>query len=255
MALACSYNRKIFPWSNGSSWMLSCTRTVWDVALSLNLQWWWRLIFGALNVQILDGGFLVAFSESLSWLGVQSIGRFQASVADLSHGSGVTLIICCISSDSYLFAKKTSSPCHTQVVLWGFSMQERQSKWDSADCGTSLFVNKFSMYPLVLLQVGISLFFHPLLWPDILLISSLNSLYCPFCPLPVKFSLGFSLLFARSFPIPSLCYLLWGAQGAGDAAGFSAGTRSFVQGRSRLAQNLWRTQSWAISVISWNHYF
>lgn len=41
--------------------------------------------------------------------------------------------------------------------------------------------------------MGISLFFHSLLWPVILLISSLNSLYCPFCPLPVKFSLDFSL--------------------------------------------------------------
>lgn len=41
--------------------------------------------------------------------------------------------------------------------------------------------------------MGISFFFHSLLWLAILLISSLNSLYCPFCPLPVKFSLGFSL--------------------------------------------------------------
>lgn len=46
--------------------MLQCIRTVWDVALPLNLQWWGRLIFGALIVQVVDGGFLLALSETLS---------------------------------------------------------------------------------------------------------------------------------------------------------------------------------------------
>lgn len=215
-------------------------------ALPLNLQWWWRLIFGALTVQIVDGGFLVAWSDTLSWLGMQSIGRFQASVAGLSHGSGVTLIVCCISSDSYLFAKKTSSPCHTQWFYRDF-----QCKTDRAN-GTQLT----NLVPICL-QINFPcthLFFGK--WEylcfsihcsDQLSYSSLVWTACTALSVsPCKFLFG--LLFARSFPMPLLCYLLWGAQGAGAAAGFSAGTRSCVQGfpgllriygERRVEQYLW----------------
>lgn len=62
-------------------------------------------------------GVLVSLSETLLCLRMESMGSFRASFADLSHGSGVTLIACYISSDSYLFAKKILSPCHTHVVL------------------------------------------------------------------------------------------------------------------------------------------
>lgn len=52
------------------------------------------------------------------------MGRLWASFASLSLGSAVILIACGVSSDSYLFAKKTSSPCHTHGFLRMFSLKE-----------------------------------------------------------------------------------------------------------------------------------
>lgn len=50
--------------------------------------------------------------------------RLQASFASLSLESGVIPIAYCVSSDSYLFAKKTSSPCDTHGILRMFSLKE-----------------------------------------------------------------------------------------------------------------------------------
>lgn len=94
--------------------------------------------------------------------------------------------------------------------------------------------------------MGVSFFFHLLLWPAILLISSLNSLYCPFCPLPVKLSLGFSLPGLSQSHHSAICSGVLKGQGMLLASVLAPGTMCRdapgllrIYGEHRVGQYLW----------------